>query len=93
MSEAIGNVPIVHSIPETAKILKTNKNTVYSLVKMGLLKYIDLGDKKISDKEIWRFVDKYENENVDLNQMISDWKQDRKLEDKMSNTRVIDLRG
>lgn len=90
---AIGTEPVVHSIPETAKILKTSKENIYNLTKMGLLKYIALGDKKISDKEIEKFIDKYTEEDVDLDQMIKDWKADQKLEKEKGNIQILDLRG
>lgn len=90
---AIGTEPIVHSIPETAKILKVNRSSIYALVKMGILHCINLGDKKISDREIERFIDKYTEEDVDLDQMIKDWKADRKLEKEKGNIQVLDMKG
>lgn len=48
------------SVADAIKRLKTDKATVYELIKRGLLKAIKLRSLKISNSEINRFLMKYQ---------------------------------
>ena len=47
---------IIYTVAETAQLLKVNKNSVYNLVRSGLIKAIKLGTIKIPAEELERFV-------------------------------------
>ena len=49
----------MYTISEASKILKTNKNCIYDLVRHGHLKVIKYGSLKVPAKEIERFIEKY----------------------------------
>ncbi|GED92584.1 MULTISPECIES: MerR family transcriptional regulator [Lentilactobacillus] len=66
--------PAVHSVPETARIVKTSTDNVYDLIKMGYIKPMILGAKMISNIEIDRFLDKYAG--VDLKSQIVAYRAD-----------------
>ncbi len=55
---------ILLSIPETAKLLRTQPTVIRSLVKANKLKALKLGDTKIRRSEIDRFLK--ESEGFDL---------------------------
>lgn len=46
----------LHDVSEVAKILKCNKNTVYSLIKSGQLQGLKLGRMKVSTFELDSFM-------------------------------------
>lgn len=56
--------PAVHSVPETARIVKTNTKNIYDLIDMGYIRPMILGDKMVSNNEIDRFLDKYAGVNL-----------------------------
>lgn len=51
---------ILYTVKETSKILKTNTDYVYSLIKKGYLRCLKLGSYKIRRSEIESFLKKYE---------------------------------
>ena len=55
---------ILYTVSETAKLLKTNTNYVYELIKKGLLPALKLGSFKIRKSALIKFVE--ENEGFDL---------------------------
>lgn len=46
----------VYTVQEVARILKTGKNTVYTLIKNGHLKAIKIGRLKITERELRKFL-------------------------------------
>lgn len=59
---------VLYTVAETAKLLKTNPNYVYSLVRLGLLPALKLGSIKIRKDAIDEFLKKYEGLDLtDLN--------------------------
>ena len=50
---------ILYTIPETAHLLRVNKNTVYQLINNGYLRSIKLGCRKVSRKAILDFIEQY----------------------------------
>lgn len=51
--------PMIYTVPEVAKILKMNKNAVYSLINKGLLTALKLGSLKVTRYELLRFLKQY----------------------------------
>lgn len=49
----------LYTVKEVAKILKTNPNAVYALVKNKQLPGLQLGSTKIRGSDLERFVEKY----------------------------------
>lgn len=62
----------VYTIPEVAKLLKTDKGTVYELTRKGILKAMKLGCKKVSRFEIERFLREYAGKNLEDLDNITD---------------------
>lgn len=55
--------PIVYTVPELATLLHTTNTTVRSLIKCGHIKAMKLGEIKVSQQEVERFLN--ESVNVD----------------------------
>ena len=51
---------MLYTIKETSKILKTNTDYVYSLIKKGYIKCLKLGSYKIRKSTLERFLAQYE---------------------------------
>lgn len=51
---------VLYTVKETSKILKTNTDYVYSLIKKGYLRCLKLGSYKIRKSTIEEFLAKYE---------------------------------
>lgn len=59
---------ILFTVAETAKLLKTNPNYVYELIKKGFLPALKLGSFKIRKASLLEFLAKYEGQDLtDLN--------------------------
>ncbi|WP_238902696.1 MULTISPECIES: helix-turn-helix domain-containing protein [unclassified Clostridium] len=56
------------TVEETSKILKTNTNTIYKLIREGRLKALKLGRLKVPIFEIERFL--HDNLGEDLSEYI-----------------------
>lgn len=52
---------ILYTVPETAKLIKTNQAYVYSLIKSGVLPALKLGSLKIRRTTLEEFLERYEN--------------------------------
>lgn len=59
---------LLYTVEETSKILKTNSNTVYKLIREEKLKALKLGRLKVPLFEIERFL--YDNLGEDLSEYI-----------------------
>lgn len=55
---------VLYTVPEAAKLLKTNENYVRKLIKKGLLKGLILGRVKIRASALDEFLEKYEGYDV-----------------------------
>lgn len=55
---------ILYTVAETAKLLKSNSNYVYDLIKRGLLPALKLGSYKVRRSALLKFIE--ENEGKDL---------------------------
>ena len=51
---------MLYTVKETAKILRTNTDYVYSLIKKGYLKCLKLGSYKIRKKTLEEFLANYD---------------------------------
>ena len=56
--------PMVYTVKEVAKILKTSPDTVYALKKSGLLPFLKLGALKCRREALEEFLRKYEGYDV-----------------------------
>lgn len=57
---------ILYTVPETANLLRVNKNMVYDLINCGYLRSIKLGSRKISRNAILEFVEQFDGKTVEL---------------------------
>lgn len=64
---------MLYTVEEVAERLKTSKVMVYDLINLGLLKYLKLGKKKVRDKSLEEFLDRYDG--MDVNEIIEKRKQ------------------
>lgn len=55
---------ILYTVSETAKLLKTNTNYVYGLIKLGFLPALKLGSFKIRKSTLISFLEKYEGQDL-----------------------------
>ena len=63
---------VLYTVAETAKLLKTNSNYVYELIKRGLLPALKLGSYKVRKTAITNFLEKNEGKDLtDLDNIIS----------------------
>lgn len=51
---------MLYTVPEVAKILKTNTDYVYRLEKAGLIRFIKLGRLKCRKSTLEKFLEQYE---------------------------------
>lgn len=65
---------ILYTVSETAKLLKTNTNYVYELIKQGFLPALKLGSFKIRKSSLNNFLREYEGQD------LTDLKNIKKLE-------------
>lgn len=56
---------MLYTVKETSRILKCNVNLVYTLINTGLLKSLKLGSRKIRDRTLEEFLDKYDGQDID----------------------------
>ena len=56
---------MLYTVKEVAKRLKCNTTSVYTLINLGLLRAIKLGSKKVRDKSLEEFLDKYDGMDMD----------------------------
>lgn len=55
---------VVYTVAELTKILKINKNAVYSLLNKGFLKYLVLGSKKVRKVTLDQFLETYDGKDL-----------------------------
>ena len=63
---------VLYTVAETAKLLKTNSNYVYELIKRGLLPALKLGSYKVRKTALTNFLEKNDGKDLtDLDNIIS----------------------
>ncbi len=62
----------VYTVKETSKILKTNTNYVYELIKKGFIPALKLGSLKIRQSSIEKFLEQYEGKDLSNLNSIKD---------------------
>ena len=63
---------ILYTVPETAKLIKSNPNFVYSLIRKGLLPSLKLGSYKVRKKALLDFLERYEGKDLtDLDNIVN----------------------
>lgn len=59
---------VLYTVAETAKLLKTNPNYIYELIKKGMLPALKLGSLKVRKTALLNFLSEYEGKDLtDLN--------------------------
>jgi len=62
---------ILYTVAEVAKLIKTNTNYVYELIKKGFLPALKLGSYKVRRAALLEFLEKYEGKDLtDLNNIV-----------------------
>ena len=56
---------ILYTISEVSKLLKVNRNFVYTMINSGLLRSIKLGCRKVTRKSLLEFLEKYDGLDFD----------------------------
>lgn len=55
---------VLYTVSEVAKLIKTNPNYVYELIKRGYLPALKLGSLKIRKSALLEFLEKYEGQDL-----------------------------
>ncbi len=55
---------VLYTVAETAKLLKTNTNYVYELIRKGFLPALKLGSFKIRKSSLLEFLARYEGQDL-----------------------------
>lgn len=55
---------VLYTVSEVAKLIKTNSNYVYKLIKKGYLPALKLGSFKIRRSALLEFLEKYEGQDL-----------------------------
>lgn len=55
---------VLYTVSEVAKLLKTNVNYIYALIKKGFLPALKLGSLKIRKESVDEFLKKYEGKDL-----------------------------
>ena len=55
---------ILYTVPEVAKLIKTNKSYVYTLIKLGLLPALKLGSLKVRRTSLLEFLERFEGKDL-----------------------------
>ena len=55
---------VLYTVPEVAKLIKTNPAYVYELIKTGLLPVLKLGSYKVRKVSLEEFLAKYEGKDL-----------------------------
>ena len=55
---------VLYTVSEVAELIKCNANSVYQLIKAGLLPALKLGSMKVTRKDLMAFLDKYKGYDV-----------------------------
>lgn len=55
---------MLYTVKEVSKILKSNQNYVYSLIKKGYLPALNLGSLKVRKVSLMQFLEKYDKKDL-----------------------------
>lgn len=69
---------MLYTVPEVAKILKTNVDYVYRLNQAGLLKFIKVGRLKCRKESLEKFLEKYDGKDISNPFNVCDLTEDTK---------------
>lgn len=58
---------VIYTVSEVAGLLKVNKNSIYNLLKAGIIHGLKLGSIKVTRAELLRFLD--DNNGMDLSNL------------------------
>ena len=62
---------VLYTVSEVSKLIKTNTNYVYDLIKKGFLPALKLGSYKVRRAALLEFLEKYEGKDLtDLNNIV-----------------------
>ena len=62
--KGVNNMPELYTVPEVAKILKTNVDYVYKLQKSGMLPFLKIGRLKCRKQTLEAFLEKYDGMDI-----------------------------
>lgn len=55
---------VLYTVSEVSKLIKSNTDYVYKLIRAGLLPVLKLGGYKVRRKALYDFLEKYEGKDV-----------------------------
>lgn len=55
---------ILYTVPEIAKLIKTNPSYVYTLIRLGLLPALKLGSLKVRRASLLEFLERFEGKDL-----------------------------
>ena len=55
---------ILYTVPEIAKLIKTNSSYVYTLIRLGLLPALKLGSLKVRRASLLEFLERFEGKDL-----------------------------
>lgn len=55
---------VLYTVSETAKLIKTNPNYVYELIRKGFLPALKLGNLKVRKTALLEFLERYEGQDL-----------------------------
>lgn len=55
---------ILYTVPEIAKLIKTNTTYVYTLIRLGLLPALKLGSLKVRRASLLEFLERFEGKDL-----------------------------
>lgn len=55
---------ILYTVPEIAKLIKTNAGYVYTLIRLGLLPALKLGSLKVRRASLLEFLERFEGKDL-----------------------------
>ena len=55
---------ILYTVPEIAKLIKTNSSYVYTLIRLGLLPALRLGSLKVRRASLLEFLERFEGKDL-----------------------------
>jgi len=69
---------MLYTVKEVSKILKSNQNYVYTLIKKGYLPALNLGSLKVRKESLIQFLEKYDKKDLSDLDNIKDLNLERK---------------
>lgn len=63
---------VIYTVSEVSKLIKSNADYVYKLIRSGVLPALKLGGYKVRKKALYDFLEKYEGKDVTNPMEITD---------------------